>query len=191
MEEKDHDLSRALAGCRQEKGIIMKDINDITRKLREKRKEIDNIKNEEDVLLVKFHEYCPEGSPKYDELRKFYERITKKRRKAEKVEKENEDDDEEEGEQDKEEEPEEEEEEEDDPIIAGLSQEDFKIDEIEKLRDERLQLYDSKENIGRVINELELQRQRMEKTEMRINDELKDTEEEIKEFQQEKMAKLN
>jgi len=99
----------------------MKEINEITKKLREKRKEIDNIKNEEDVLMVKFHEYCLEGSPKYDELRKFYERITKKRRKAEKIEKENEDDDEEEGEQEKEEEPEEADEDEDDPAITGLS----------------------------------------------------------------------
>jgi hypothetical protein len=98
MEDKDHELSHQLASCRQEKGLIMKEINEITKKLREKRKEIDNIKNEEDMLMAKFHEYCPEGSPKYDELRKFYERITKKRRKAEKVEKENEDDDEEEGE---------------------------------------------------------------------------------------------
>jgi len=191
MEEKDHDLSHNLASCRQEKGLIMKEINEITKKLREKRKEIDNIKSEEDVLMVKFHEYCPEGSPKYDELRKFYERITKKRRKAEKIEKEHEDDDEEEGEQEKDEEPEEAEEDEDDPAITGLSQEDFKIDEIEKLRDERLQLYDSKEKIGLYINELEQQRKRMESTEKRINTELTETEEEIKDFQKEKMAKLN
>ena len=182
MEDKDHELSHQLASCRQEKGLIMKEINEITKKLREKRKEIDNIKNEEDMLMAKFHEYCPEGSPKYDELRKFYERITKKRRKAEKVEKENEDDDDEEGEQEKEEEPEEEEEDEDDPAITGLSQEDFKIDEIEKLRDERLQLYDSKEKIGLYINELEQQRKRMEVTEKRINNELTETEEEIKDF---------
>ena len=191
MEEKDHDLSHQLASCRQEKGLIMKEINEITKKLREKRKEIDNIKNEEDALMAKFHEYCPEGSPKYDELRKFYERITKKRRKAEKIEKENEDDDEEEGEKEQEEEPEDAEEDEDDPAITGLSQEDFKIDEIEKLRDERLQLYDSKEKIGLYINELEQQRRRMETTEKRINTELTETEEEIKDFQKEKMAKLN
>jgi predicted nucleic acid-binding Zn-ribbon protein len=78
----------------------MKDITDITKKLKEKKKEIDTIKHEEEMLLVRFHEHCPEGSAKYTEIRKFYERITKKRRKVEKVDKEEqgEDDDDEEGE---------------------------------------------------------------------------------------------
>lgn len=117
----------------------MKEITDITKKLKEKKKEIDNIKHDEEILLGRFHEHCPEGSNKYNEIRRFYERITKKRRKVEKIEKEQDDDDEEEGEdqQEDDEEPADEDEDED-PAIAGLSQEDFKIDEIEKLRDERL-----------------------------------------------------
>lgn len=160
----------------------MKEINEITKRLKEKRRDIDSIKNQEDELMAKFHEYCPEGSPKYDELRKFYERITKKRRKAEKVEKENDEEDGEDEDNQQEEEPDEADEDEDDPAITGLSQEDFKIDEIEKLRDERLLLYDQKEKIGLYINELEQQRRRMETTEKRINTELTETEEEIKDF---------
>jgi len=101
-----------------------------------------------------------------------------------------EDDEEGEGEQDEEEEDPQEDEDED-PAISGLSQEDFKIDEIEKLRDERLQLYDSKEKIGMYITDLEGQRRRMENREKNINEDLGITEEEIKDFQKEKMAKLN
>ncbi len=127
--------------------------------------------------------FCPEGSSKYNDIRRFYERITKKRRKPEKIEKEevDEDDEEGEGEQDEEEEDPQEDEDED-PAISGLSQEDFKIDEIEKLRDERLQLYDQKEKIGMYITDLESQRRRMENREKSINVELKDTEEEIRDF---------
>lgn len=161
----------------------MKDITEITKKLKEKKKEIDNIKHEEELLLARFHDNCPEGGPKYNEIRRFYERITKKRRKTEKVEKEDQEEDDEEGEGEQEEEDEAEAEDEDeDPAIAGLSQEDFKIDEIEKLRDERLALYDAKEKIGIYITELEGQRKRMETNEKRINQELGETEEEIRDF---------
>ena len=192
MEQKDQELSLQLTSNRQSKGHIMKEITDITKKLKEKKKEIENIKHEEEVLLGRFHEHCPEGSSKYQEIKRFYERITKKRRKVEKIEKEEADDDDEEGEgeQDEEEEAEAEDEEED-PAIAGLTQEDFKLDEIEKLRDERLQLYDAKEKIGIYITDLEGSRKRMETNEKHINLELGETEDEIRDFQKEKMAKLN
>lgn len=183
MEQKDQELTQQLTSNRQEKGHIMKDITDITKKLKEKKKEIDNIKHDEEILLGRFHDCCPEGSAKYNEIRRFYERITKKRRKPEKQEKEEQDDDEEEGEGEQEEDEQEEPDDEDeDPAIAGLSQEDFKIDEIEKLRDERLALYDAKEKIGIYITELEGQRKRMETNEKRINMELGETEEEIRDF---------
>ena len=83
----------------------MKEITEITKKLKEKKKEIDAIKHDEEMLLAKFHEHCPEGSSKYNEIRRFYERITKKRRKIEKEEADNDDDEEGEGEVEEEEEP--------------------------------------------------------------------------------------
>lgn len=107
MENKDQELTQQLTSNRQEKGMIMKEITDITKKLKEKKKEIDSIKHEEEMLLVRFHEHCPEGSAKYNEIRRFYERITKKRRKPEKIEKEEVDEDEEEGEGEQDEEEEE------------------------------------------------------------------------------------
>ena len=85
----------------------MKEIQDITKKLKDKKREIDSIKHDEEMLLARFHEHCPEGSSKYNEIRRFYERITKKRRKVEKVEKEEVEDDDEEGEGEVEEEEEE------------------------------------------------------------------------------------
>lgn len=105
MEHQDQVLTSQLTSNRQEKGMIMKDIIDITKKLKEKKKDIEMIKHDEETLLMKFHVLCPEGSNKYNEIRKFYERITKKRRKVEKVEKDD-DDDEEEGEDAEEEEEE-------------------------------------------------------------------------------------
>ena len=122
MEQKDHELTQQLTSNRQEKGLIMKEITDITKKLKERKKEISNIEHDDKMLRVRFDELCPEGTAKHAEILGFYERITKKRRKIEKVEKEDADEDDEEGEGEVEEEEEEQAEDEDeDPAISGLS----------------------------------------------------------------------
>lgn len=181
MEGKDIQLTRRLAECRQEKGKILKDINEISRKLKEKKKEIDLIKEKEEDLMIKFHELCPERSDKYEEIRKFFEKIIKKKKKrperAEKAEGDEEDEDAEEDEE--EEEQEDEDEDEDENTVAGLTNEEYKIEDIEKLRDERLELYDDKEKILQFINDLEIQRKKLENKERNIKQDLEETEEEI------------
>ena len=67
--------------------MILKDINDISRKLKDKTKEINDIKEREDDLMAHFHEFCPEGTDKYDEIRKFIDKVIKRKRRVEKVEK--------------------------------------------------------------------------------------------------------
>lgn len=192
MEDKDISLTRRLAGCRQEKGQILKEINEISRKLKDKKKEIDDIKDREEGLMEKFHELCPERSDKYEEIRKFFEKIIKRRRRIEPKEKAEGDDDDEDEDMDEEEEIEEEEDEdEDENTIAGLPPEEYKIEDIEKLREERLDLYEEKEKILSFINELETQRKRLENKERNIKTDLEETEEEIQDFQSEKMSKLN
>ena len=156
MEERDQDLSHQLKECRDAKVEIMRSIGEIKKKLNVKLNEINAIRTQEEQLYVKFHEYCNPQSSKYDQIRAYFERIVKKKRKPERAEKENaDDDDEEEGEAEEEEEPEEEEDEDDDAGIAGLSQEEFKIDEIEKLRDDRMDLVMEKEKISDYIMILE------------------------------------
>ena len=148
MESKDVALTKRLGDCRKDKGQILKEINEISRKLKDKKKEIDEIKEKEEDLMVRFHELCPERSDQYEPIRKFFEKIIKRRRRVEKPEK-NEDDEEDEDEDNEEEEVEEEEEDEDedDNTIAGLSPEEYKLEEIEKLREDRLDLYEEKEKI--------------------------------------------
>lgn len=192
MESKDIQLTKRLASCRQEKGQILKEINEISRKLKDKKKEIDEIKEKEEELMIKFHEYCPERSDKYEEIRKFFEKIIKRRRRVEKPEKgENEDEDEDEDAEEEEEMEEDEDEDEDENTIAGLSPEEYKIEDIEKLREDRLDLYEDKEKILQFINDLEVQRKRLENKERAIKTDLEETEEEIQDFQSEKMSKLN
>jgi hypothetical protein len=197
MEGRDHELTKRLAKCRQDKGVILREINGISGKLKDKKVEIDKIKVREDDLMVKFHEFCAEGSDKYDIIRAYFEKVQKIRKgkraatanaqTAEKVE--GAEDEEEEPE---EEEPEEEEEDEDeDNAIVGLPQEEYKIDDIDKLREERTKMYNEKQDILVFINDLEVQRKRLEKQEERISTELDETEEEIQDFQKEKMTKLN
>lgn len=119
--------------------------------------------------MVKFHELCPERSDKYEEIRKFFEKIIKKKKKKpEKPDKQDGDEDEEEEEDAEEEEEEDEDEDEDENTVAGLTNEEYKIEDIEKLRDERLELYDDKEKILQFINDLEVQRKKLENKEKNI-----------------------
>lgn len=193
MEEKDQKLTKRLAECRQQKGQILKETNEISRKLREKNKEVDEIKERLADLMEKFHEYCPERSDKYEEIRKFFEKIVKRKRRMEKVEKEEgeEDDDEDEGDGAEEEEVDEDDDDDDDNGVQGLSQEEYKIEEIEKLREDRLDLFEDKEKISQTINELQNQSKKLENKQNLIKQELEETEDEIKDFQSEKMSKLN
>lgn len=140
MESRDQELTKRLAKCRQDKGLILREINEISKKLREKKKEIDDIKTREEELMVKFHELCPEGSDKYDEIRKYFEKIIKRRgNKKQQFDKEagdGEDDDD--GGEEEEDFEDEEEDDEDENNVVGLPQEEYKIDDIEKLREERM-----------------------------------------------------
>ena len=191
MEAKDKELTTQLGSCTSEKGFIIREIQEITKKLIQKRQDIEGIKEEEQALMVKFHEFCPENHEKYDEILRFYEKITKKRKRPEKVKQENDgDEDDEEAEAEEEEFEEEEDDDEEDNFNPQFG-EDTKIDDIEKLRDERLELFDRKEKIQIYISDLQNQQRRMESTQKRIDQELAETEEEIADFQKEKMAKLN
>lgn len=136
MEAKDQRLTRSLAECRKHKGNILRDITEISRQLKGKEKEIAKIAEVDSDLMIKFHELCPERSDKYDIIRTFFEKNVKRKTRKEKVEKaEDEEGEEDEEEEDVEEEDDDEDEDEDENAFAGLSPEEYKLDEIEKLRD--------------------------------------------------------
>jgi chromosome segregation ATPase len=187
MEGRDQELTKRLAKCRQEKGLILRDINGISSQLRDKKVEIDKIKAREDDLMAKFHELCAEGSDKYDIIRAYFEKVQKirkgKRTQQANPEKEAGGAGEDEEEPEEEEEPEDEDEDEDEEnAIVGLPQEEYKIDEIDKLREERTKMYNEKQDILAFINNLEVSRKKLEKQEERISLELEETEEEIQDF---------
>ena len=52
MESRDQELTKRLAKCRQDKGQILREINEISKKLRDKKKEIDEIKKREEELMA-------------------------------------------------------------------------------------------------------------------------------------------
>ena len=161
----------------------MRSVGEIKQKLAQKQIEINVIKTHQLELDAKFEEHCHPSSNKYALLKAFYERIVKKKRKPEKIEKgDAENDDEEEGEAEEEDELEEEDDEDEDAGIAGLPQEEYKTDEIEKLRDERLELVSEKDKISDFINMLENDRSKADKNEKIINMTLTETEESIADF---------
>lgn len=184
MEGKDQRLTRSLAECRKQKGSILREINDISRQLKAREKEIAGIGEREQTLKAKFHELCPERSDKYDIIRPYFEKIIKRRPKREKIEKGDDEDDEDGDEEEDEEVEEDDDEDEDDEenAIAGLSPEEYKIEEIDKLREERLELHDEKQRISDGIKSLEDKRKKLEQYERAIKQELQDTEDEIQDF---------
>lgn len=128
MEGRDQELTKRLAKCRQEKGVILREINGITAKLKDKTIDINKIKAREDDLLAKFHELCPENSEKHDILKAHFEKVQKIRKgkrgngaNPQGADKNGEGNGEDEEQEEEEEEPEEEEEDEDDEnAIMGL-----------------------------------------------------------------------
>jgi chromosome segregation ATPase len=184
MESKDISLTKRLASCRQEKGQILKEINEISRKLKDKKKEIDEIKEKEEDLMVRFHELVPERDENYEKCRKFFERIIKRKRRIEKPEKGEgeEEDEDEEAEEEEEVEEDDDEDEDEDNDLAGLDPDKYKIEDMEKLREDRLDLYEEKEKILQFISDLDNQRRRLENKERAIKQDLEETEEEIQDF---------
>ena len=178
MEGRDKELTSSLSECRQNKANILKEISEIQKRLRDKKGEIEEIKEKEDDLMKKFHELCPDGSPFYDEILLFFKKIIKRKRRVERAER-AEGEEEEEDMYDEEEDFEEDEEEEDNEASYKFNQEEHKIDDIEKLRDERLDLFEEKQKIEAFINELENQRKKLDLNENRIKQELERTEDEI------------
>ena len=183
MESRDRELTKSLAECRREKGKVFKDIKDIKKEMSLKGKEIDEIREKKDNLMVEFHKLCPEGSPKYAEILAFFNRKMKARKR------EIADGDDEEGMDD--DEFEEDEGEDDNDPTFNLNQDNNKIDDIEKLRDVRIDLDSQGEHIEKVILQLENDRRKLEAQEKTIDSTLEETEEMIQNFQKEKMDKLN
>ena len=85
MQPEDIRLSNELKKCTEAKGFIIKEIQEISKKLISKRAEVEEIKEQEAKLLEQFHELVPTNHDSYDGILAFYERITKKRRRPEKV----------------------------------------------------------------------------------------------------------
>jgi len=146
MQPEDLRLSNELKKCTESKGFIIKEIQEISRKLISKRQEVEDIKEEEAKLLAQFHDLVDTNHEHYEQILAFYEKITKKRRRPEKV-KQDDGEGDEDGEEAEEEEVEEEDDDDDDDNFNPQFGEDTKIDEIERLRDSRLHLYDQKEGI--------------------------------------------
>ena len=181
MQPEDQRLSGELKKCTEQKGFIIKEIQDISRQLIKYRQDVEEIKNDEAKLLEQFHQCVNTDNEHYDQILAFYEKITKKRRRPEKVKQEDGEGDED-GEEAEEEEVEEEDDDDDDDNFNPQFGEDTKIDEIERLRDQRLQLYDGKEKIQIYISELQNAEKRLENKQKNIDQDLTETEDQIRDF---------
>ena len=85
MQREDERLTSELKKCTESKGYIIKEIQEITKRLLTKKTEIEDIKEEETKLLNQFHELVDTNHEHYDQILNFYEKITRKRRKPEKI----------------------------------------------------------------------------------------------------------
>lgn len=135
--------------------------------------------------MTKFHAECNVDHEKYPEVSAFFEKRTKKRRKPEKREKNEDDDDDEDGEEE-EEEPEDEDGEDsdgdDEDNLQQLADGDLKIDVIEGLREEKLDLHDAGEKILTHMHQLESKRKKLDTQSRQIKMNMDETMEEIADF---------
>ena len=186
MEYRDKELTKSLAECRKDKGKILKDINEISKELKGKKREIEDIREKEEDLMKRFHSFCPEGSPMYEDILNFFKKILVNRRKGDRGDGGDGDEDD-----DMDEDVDDEEDDEANEASYKFNQEEHKIDDIEKLREERNALYGDKQKIESAISDLEKNRKKLEISESSIKQRLEETEEMIQDFQKEKMDKLN
>lgn len=117
--------------------------------------------------MAKFHAECPPDHEKYAEVSAFFEKRSKRRKKPDKRDKNNEDDEGEEDEEGEEEEQEDFEDEDDsdgddEDNLQQLADGDLKIDVIESLRDEKLDLHDHGEKILTHMHQLESKRKKLD-----------------------------
>jgi arylsulfatase A-like enzyme len=131
--------------------MISTSIKEITTDLAKKTKEIDDIREKQEQLMTKFYDLCPQEHENHNAVMQFFEKRTKKRRKAEKrPDKEDDDEEDEDGEGEDEQEEFEDEEDSDgdeEDNLQALADGDLKIDQIESLREEKLDLHDAGEKI--------------------------------------------
>ena len=87
LEERDNKLTDRLLKSKMEKTVVLKELNEISKKLKDKDKEIEHIKDEIDACFKKFHELISLEMPEYKELYEFFtKRIRRKKQKEEEIE---------------------------------------------------------------------------------------------------------
>jgi hypothetical protein len=166
--------------------MISTSIKEITTDLAKKTKEIDDIREKQEVLMAKFYELCPQEHENHNAVMQFFEKRTKKRRKAEKrPDKEDDDEEDEDGEGEEEQEDFEDEEDSDgdeEDNLQALADGDLKIDQIESLREEKLDLHDAGEKILAHMHQLEARRKKLDTESKKIKLNMDETMEEIADF---------
>ena len=87
LEERDNKLTDRLLKSKMEKTVVLKELNEISKKLKDKDKEIEHIKDEIDACFKKFHELISLEMPENKELYAFFtQRIRRKKQKEVEIE---------------------------------------------------------------------------------------------------------
>jgi hypothetical protein len=143
---------------------------------------IEEIKAKEEDYWNQFLQYCPETCDKHEEIKKYFEKIQRSSKNRNVRGGDDEDGEGDDGEDDVPENDEmedDEDEDEEENNIASLSQEEYKIEEITTLRQQRSELSDEKDHIMQEIHDLEKKRRSLDSKEKAIKEDLEETEEEI------------
>lgn len=123
----------------------------------------------------------------YDELLAFYKKINKKKH----IDRGDEDGADEDGYDDEDDDDMDDDDEEENEASYKFNQEEHRIDDIEKLRDDRHQVNERKQKMLAEMSTLETRLNKLKIQESTIKSRLEDTEDMIQDFQREKMDKLN
>lgn len=197
-EPEDRELSNKMNKLREDKAVLMAEIAEITRQYETQKQDSEEITKKQNEIYEKFNNKVDENNPHYEFLLSVLDKKVKRRKQKKKKDSEAES---EEGAEEDEDEEEEEEESDlsDDSDDESEQNEDLcpndcdmnLFDEIIQLREERLDLADMAAEKTQIMLDLKKKTEDIEKKERVINQAIARTDQEIQEFQREKMKQLN
>jgi cilia- and flagella-associated protein 44 len=191
MEPEDQRLTSKIEKLNEDKQVLLLEIANINKEYEVHQQEQEEITQKHKDIYTQFNNMVG-GSNFAKELQAVLDRNIKRKKKKKNKESEGEED--EEDESDEESEDSEDESDEDDDQNLDLCPNDCDMnlfEEVVNLREARLDLVDRSNNKKATINDLKKKQEDVEKKEKNISKAIQKTEQEIQEFQTDKMQKLN
>ena len=188
LEPEDQRLSSQMAKLQEDKLGLLNEISEINQEYEKHLKDQEEISVKHKEIYNEFNNKV-EGTTCYKQLQAIFDRNKKRRKKgnADSDAEEDEEESAEESDSDSDSEDEEDDEEDKCPDDCGMDV----FEDVIQLRERRLDLVEESNAKKQIINDLKRKQETIQKNEAKISHEIQKTEQEIQEFERDKMKRLN